>query len=139
MTQLDERLRTLRILQAAFLGAIILYAGLGEVLASTSGNGIDPLLRNVIVGAAATGIVFLAVLRRNLLGPAEDRLRTNPNDAPMIQKWYAGNFISMAFGETIALLGLVLRFLGAELAYAGVFYSAGAIIIIILSPRKPGG
>jgi len=138
MTQLDERLRTLRVLQIVFLGSIILYAGLGEVLNGAEDGSIDQLLRNVITFVAGSSVVFLAVLRRNLLASANDRLRTNPDDTEAIQKWYAGNFVTLVFGETISLFGLVLRFLGAELAYAGVFYAAGAVVIIILSPRKPG-
>lgn len=137
MDTLDAHVRQLRLFQAVFLFSILVFAGAGEAIGSLGEEPIDPMFRTVITLVAAGNLVAMVVLRRSMVGVAEERLHTHPGDSEAWLKWRAGQFITMVLAETIALFGLVLRVLGAALEYAAMFYVCGVLAILLYTPRAP--
>jgi uncharacterized membrane protein len=52
-------------------------------------------------------------------------------------RWRAGLIITFALCLAVALLGLVLRILGASSSQATPFYLAGALLMLYFVPRRP--
>lgn len=137
MSTSDAHVKQMRLMQGVFLFTIVAFAGVGEVMGPLNEEPIDPVFRMAITLVAAGNLVAMVVLRRSMVGGAEERLRTHPEDVQTWVRWRTGQMITLVLGETIALFGLVLRVMGASLEYAAMFYVCAVLAILLHTPRAP--
>src|SRR5579872_1885332 len=101
-----ETLRTLRFLQWAMLGSILLYAVVGEAV-NLHTRGADSGLSYVFttLGVAIVGVIF--VVRRTLVLRSAENLLAHPDDSLTLNHWKSGYIATYALCEALALFGLV--------------------------------
>jgi hypothetical protein len=129
-------IRTLRAVQSAMLGSILLYAVVGEVLGSGA-MAADPSLSYVFTtaGVAVVGVIF--VVRRTLVLRSAESLASHPDDALTLGHWKSGYIATYALCEALALFGLVLRFMGFNFQQSLPFYIGGFVLLFFFGPREP--
>ncbi len=129
-------LRTLRAVQWAMLGSIVLYAVVGEVLGSRAGVA-NPSLNYVFTtaGVAIVGLIF--VVRRTLVLRSAENLASHPDDSLTLNHWKSGYIATYALCEALALFGLVLRFTGCRFQQSLPFYVGGFVLLFLFGPREP--
>ena len=132
----EQSYKLARIIHAGLLLTVVLYAGIAAALAP--GTRAIPAVLPIALGAVA-GLLAVAalVLRSRLVGPSEEILRTRPDDLSAMARWRVGQIISFALAEAVVLYGLVLKFVGAEWKVAGVFFAAGAALMLMFTPQRP--
>ena len=131
-----EKLRQgLQIMRIAMLIGIALYVYI--ILHVPSEAKPDPFLFWIMVVLAISMVGGLFVVRRVLVSPAVEVLRTQPDDARARHRWWNGNMITYAFCEAIALYGVVLHFLGSSGKDVAPFFIAGAGLLLVFPPRIP--
>ncbi len=136
MRTLDQALQVLRVVHGAMLALIAVLAVLAESLPHAS----HPAPRFVLYLFGALGLLELAagvVIRKLMVESAESALQTDPADPRALFKWSAGQLVSFALCEAIALYGFVLRMVGAPRPYCIAFYVTGAIFLLLFTPRRP--
>lgn len=133
---MNQALKTLRAVQWALLGSIVVYAGLGFVIKPVQ-SGIDPTIRYLFttLGVAVVGIIF--VVRRTLVFRAEVSLARDPDETVSLNHWRTGYIATYALCEALALFGLVERFLGAGMQESVPYYLGGFILLIFFRPQPP--
>jgi hypothetical protein len=129
-------LNTLRAVQWAMLGSILLYVFAGEFLRPAR-HALDPSVSYAFAtaGVAIVGIIF--VVRRTLVFRAEETLATQPEDALSLKQWKTGYLATYAMCESLALFGLAGRFMGSTLQQAVSYYIAGFVLMVFFRPRWP--
>src|SRR5277367_5987414 len=108
-------LPVLRVLRWALLGSIVLYVAV-EFFGGSFGlrpRAVDPSLSYIFTtaGVGIVGVIF--VVRRTLVLRSAEALAAHPGDALILNHWKSGYFATYALCEMLALVGLVLRFLGS--------------------------
>jgi hypothetical protein len=128
--------RTLRAVQWAMLGSILLYALLGEFIRPAQ-RMLDPALGYLFttLGVAIVGVIF--VVRRTLVFRAAESLSTQPEDSLSLNHWKTGYFATYALCEALALFGLVERFLGCSVQQSAPYYLGGFVLMFFFRPRRP--
>lgn len=133
---MSKALKMLRAVQWAMLGSILLYAFLGEFLPpaqhalnSSTSYGF------ATAGVAIVGIIF--VVRRTLVFRAEGTLATEPDDRLSLNQWKTGYLATYIMCESLALFGLIGRFLGSTRQQAVSYYIAAFVLMIFFRPRRP--
>ena len=129
-------LKTLRTLQWAMLGSIILYAVVGEVV-GLHGRAVDPSLGYVFTtaGVAIVGVIF--VVRRTLVLRSAESLASRPDDSLTLNHWRTGYVATYALCEGLALFGLILRLMGCSFQQSLPFYIGGFVLLFFFGPREP--
>jgi|SRR5579859_1482463 len=133
---MSRALRTLRVVQWAMLGSILLYGVVGEVL-DPHKRTVDPTLNYLFstLGVAIVGVIF--VVRRTLVLRAAASLATHPEDGLSLNQWRTGYLATYALCEALALFGLVLRFMGCNFQQSAPFYLGGFVLLFFFRPREP--
>jgi hypothetical protein len=127
-------LRNLRLVHTVFLLTVVLYiVVIGFVPATTRQP--QAMLLYVFAAIGFSDVLFAFLLRSQLVTPPAEALRVNPDDAAALQKWRSGNLISFVLAETLALLGLVLKFLGFGWNIAGVFFAVSIALLMLFTPK----
>jgi hypothetical protein len=128
--------RTLRVVQWALLGSILLYAVGGEVL-GLQARGVDPSLSYFFttLGVAIVGVIF--VVRRTLVLRSAETLAVHPDDSLTLSHWRSGYIATYSLCEALALFGLILRFLGCNFQQSLPFYIGGFVLLFFFGPREP--
>lgn len=129
-------LKTLRTVQWAMLVSILLYVAVGEVLSPRIRH-VDPALSYVFSTVAVGVVGTIFVVRRTLVLRAATTLATQPDDNLSLNQWKTGYLATYALCESLALCGLVLRFMGAELEHSLLFYIGGFVLLFFFRPRQP--
>jgi hypothetical protein len=132
---MEAALRTLKIIWGALLSAVLVYVYLCAIASVKALP--NPVLFRGIVIVAAGEVVVLFLLRQRLLTQATEVLRTQPDDNSALGKWRSGNILSWALGLSIALYGLVLRYMGFDFRQVVPFFAVGFCLILLLPPRRP--
>jgi len=87
--------------------------------------------------AALSSISVAQTFRQKLvIAPAEELAR-QPDNAALLQRWRSGNIVQFAFAESVTLLGLVLKLLGASWPVAAPFFAVGLLMLLLSAPRDP--
>jgi len=133
---LDQRLRTLRILHLVFLSTILLYAVVGEMVPHELQD--VGVFHKALIVVLVFQIGLITVFRTRWIAPQVELLERDRNDAAALQRWHGGHIACYALAESVALLGLVLRFLGGTFVQAAPFYAVGFVLLAFLAPRNPG-
>lgn len=136
MSAAHETVKTIRLLHKIFLVTIGLYAWIGEAIPRQQ---LPPetlkLLRLLLFAAAASNVVLAMIFGRRKVEGAEENLARSAEDEDALLQWRSGSFLTYVFCETVALFGLVLRFLGGTLPEAGTLYVVAAALLIVWAPR----
>jgi predicted Co/Zn/Cd cation transporter (cation efflux family) len=129
-------IKTLRTVQWAMLGSILLYALVGEVVGS-GGRAVDPSVSYVFTAAsiAIVGVIF--VVRRTLVLRSAETLATHPDDSVTMGHWKNGYIATYALCEALAVFGLILRFMGVGIQQSLPFYIGGFVLLFFFGPREP--
>jgi len=72
-----------------------------------------------------------------LILQSEATLRTGATDVGTLNRWRSGYIVTYALSESLALFGLILRFMGFNLVQVAPFYLAGFILMLFFGPRQP--
>ena len=133
---MNQALKTLRAVQWALLGSIVVYAALGFLIKPLQSS-IDPTVRYLFttLGVAVVGIIF--VVRRTLVFRVEASLAKDPDETVSLNHWRTGYIATYALCEALALFGLVERFLGAGVQQSVPYYLGGLILLIFFRPQPP--
>ena len=133
---MDATLRLLRILRVALLASVVLYAVVGELAGPPESSDVRQL-RLILIALAGGLLVAIGAVRQRMVSSAEEALRSRPDDALALSRWRAGTIVTFVLAEAIALYGLVLRMMGGKLIQALPFYAAGAVLLLVFTPRRP--
>jgi hypothetical protein len=136
MEVMQGTLRTLRTVQWAMLGSILLYAVVGELFGSGA-RAANPSLSYFLTtaGVAIVGAIF--VVRRTLVLRSAESLASHPDDSLTLNHWKSGYIATYALCEALALFGLVLRFAGCSFEQSLPFYVGGFVLLFFFGPRQP--
>jgi hypothetical protein len=129
-------LRTLRAVQWAMLGSILLYAVAGEVLGS-GGRAVDPSLSYFFSTASVAIVGVIFVVRRTLVLRSAESLAIHPDDLATLHHWRSGYLVTYALCEALALFGLIQRFMGFNLEQSLPYYVGGAVLLFFFGPKEP--
>jgi hypothetical protein len=136
MDAMQGTLRTLRTIQWAMLGSILLCALVGELLGSSVRVPNQSLTYFLTTAAVATvGAIF--VVRRTLVLRSAEDLVSHPDDSLTLNHWKSGYIATYALCEALALYGLVLRFTGSNFQQSAPYYLGGFILLFFFAPRRP--
>jgi F0F1-type ATP synthase membrane subunit c/vacuolar-type H+-ATPase subunit K len=127
-------LRIARILHIAFLVAIATFVIVGEAAGPPEPRDLGPIY-TILAALAVAMLIPAAIVRQKLVRSAEEHLRLRPEEMQLVGRWLAGNIVSFALCEAVAIYGLVLRLLGGTLPIAAPFYAAAAIFLFFFTPR----
>jgi len=133
---MQRALRTLRAVQWAMLGSILLCAVAGEALGS-GGRAVDPSLSYAFTtaGVAIVGVIF--VVRRTLVLRSEQSLASDPDDPLTVIHWRNGYIVTYVLCEALASFGLALRFMGCNFQQSLPYYAGGFVLLFFFGPKKP--
>ena len=133
---METALRTLRLIQVAFILSVVVYMVIGEMAGSHPAES-NPTIGLAMAVFAASTVGIVVIVRRVMLVPAGAVLTSNPNDGSGIARWRAANIVVLALCESIGLYGFVLRFLGFTLAQTMPFYLAAILMMLYFGPKRP--
>jgi hypothetical protein len=133
---MEASLRILRVLHAALLLSVLLYAFIGEQVGPKQAKDVTQIQLAVML-ASVVSVVILFVVRRKMVAPAEAALRSNAQDAAANGRWRAGYIMSFALSEAIGLYGMVVRMTGGTFRQALPFYAASILLLLIFRPKVP--
>lgn len=137
---IDARLQVLRIIWAAILGSVFLYAAVGYVLnpptaswrsLGFAGEGGSASLALVTAGLYVVGLLAAVLFSQLLLRSFLRRAEAEQNPA-LVQ---TGLILALAVCEAGALIGLVILFLAGSWN-AFLLMAISAMMIAILRPRR---
>jgi hypothetical protein len=134
MTPIEKTLRTARVLHVALLVMVLLYVDVSYRLSPVQ-NQISPILVYAISFVCLNVIGVAAFLRRRMIRPSEESLRSNPNDESALKKWRKGVVVSLVMALTIVLFGLELKIMGATWDVASWFFIVGTLLLLAWTPR----
>lgn len=129
-------LRTLRTIQWAMLGSILLYAIVGELLGSKA-RAANPSLSYFFTTAAVAIVGAIFVVRRTLVLRSAESLLSHPDDSLTLNHWRSGYIATYALCEALALFGLVLRLTGCSLQQSLTYYIGGFVLLFFFGPQRP--
>jgi len=129
-------LKLLRAVQLAMLGSILLYAVVGES-AGPHAKAVDPRLTYVFTTIAVAVVGMIFVVRRTLVLRSAESLASHPDDALPLNHWRTGYIATYALCEALAVLGLLLRFLGYNLQESLPYYLGGFVLLFFFRARTP--
>jgi hypothetical protein len=128
--------KTLRAVQWAMLGSILLYAALGTLMHPMA-RMLDPASSYLFttLGVAVVGVIF--VVRRTLVFRAEEVLSTQLDNKLALNQWKTGYIATYALCEALALFGLIQRFMGGNVQQSLPYYIGGFVLLFFFRPRQP--
>jgi hypothetical protein len=130
-----KALRTARIFHIALLAAAIAYMALPVLVDFGIKQQLGSIFPSALAGTCVVILGLAIFLRKTRIMPAEEILRSNPEDNAAALRWRGGVVVSLVFCESIVLYGLVLRILGVPWAVSGIFYAVGIFFLLAWWPR----
>jgi hypothetical protein len=132
---MDNQLKQLSLIRTVFVLTIPIYVFLAmrAPLRPTP----QPILFNVIAVVAVVEATVAFFLRNKLIRDAESTWRENPNSKPGLARWFTANIVPWAMCLSIAIYGIVLRYLGYSFRSVAPFFFAGALLMFFFPPRRP--
>lgn len=134
MSPAQSAVRFARIIQIGFLATTALYVVvLLEVPPAPKST--SPVLVPVFVFVAVSTVGAGVFLRSILVSPSAEKLSADSQDAAALTRWRTGIIASFSCAESVALMGLVLKFLGASWSVAAFFLVATILLLLAWTPR----
>ena len=137
-TDLEKRFRVMRLVGRIMLVAVVLYAWVAEKLAS--GKLADHDLKpSFLVGLVCVAFVFgIASLVTGVAARRAGRKLIIDSAAPgALYAWSIRHMLAFSLALSVALFGLVLRFMGASLFWSIHLYAACALLLLVATPPMP--
>jgi hypothetical protein len=135
MNQAQKSLQSARILHIVFLFASIAYAVVAYYVRQAARSEVQ-LTVVAAIGMAAIGFLGIATFfRTKFVEPGAEALRNNADDAVAASQWRTGTIVSLAFAETVAMFGMVARFVGTPWKFSGIFFVVGILVLLAWTPR----
>ena len=134
MTSIKKALRVARVLHVALIVMVVIEFDVSYRLAPIQ-NQISPIIVYAITFVCLNDVGVAAFLRRRMIKPFEESLRSNPNDETALKKWRAGVIVSLGMASTIVLFGVLLRLMGATWNVASWFFIVGILLLLAWTPR----
>jgi hypothetical protein len=131
----ETSLRQLRIIHAAMLFSIVLYAFIS--LRAPARPAPPPTVLYAVVFVALADVGLILILRNKLLASSGPISSGQSDDNVVIARWRSAYIITWALCEAIALFGLVLRYMGFAMTQAMIFFGAGFVLMALFAPRRP--
>lgn len=139
----EARLRTARILFAALLASLLVYAAVVHVLAwsvgwrGTVGEPALTLLRRLLLGLGAVVFAGALVARARLLGAdGLVALARRAGAEAALAQLQSRTLILLALMESVGIYGLVLFLLGGRLADFYPLWGLGVLGQVLAAPRR---
>ncbi len=133
---MESSLKLVRSVRLVLLASIVFYA----VIAGWVRPYTPPKTQAyfyVIAGLAASAVEGIFFFRRKILQPSEQVLCTKPEDGAALRRWRTAYVGTYALCDSVALWGLLLRFLGFSLLLVMLFFVAGFLLMLYFVPRRP--
>jgi hypothetical protein len=134
MTSIKKALRVARVLHVALIVMVVIEFDVSYRLAPIQ-NQISPIIVYAITFVCLNDVGVAGFLRRRMIKPSEESLRSNPNDETALKKWRAGVIVSLGMASTIVLFGVLLRLMGATWNVASWFFIVGILLLLAWTPR----
>src|SRR5438477_448249 len=128
-------LQTVRLVQAAMLFGVLIYAVAGEFAGAHLT--MDAKLLYGIPFASISLVGAILVVRKTLVLQSEVELREKPGDAVALARWKSGYIVTYALCEALALFGLLLRIMGSTRSQIWPYYAGAIVLILLFWPRLP--
>ena len=128
-------LKSMRIIHLCFLLTVVLYLWVPSMMAHGQRSEVPVLFVAIFGMLAVTSVAASLFFQSKLVRPAAEQLQRDPNDKGATARWRAGVILSLVFGETVILCGLIMRILGVPWSIAGIFYGVGALLLIWFKPK----
>jgi hypothetical protein len=137
----DKGWPVLWIISASMFGALVVYAVLCYVLAGmpfipVSGAPVE-LIRYAFILFSAVALVLAYSLRKTMLSGRSTNSSVQSGAAPtFFGRYVTAVIVSYAISEAIAILGLILLFLGDGLPTVYAFIAVSALAMFIFRPDR---
>lgn len=135
-SHVENAIKIVRVVQIAMLVSVLVFVIVGEFVGSIPRFS-NPTLFYALSLATITIVGVILVVRRTLVLQSAATLATRPNDVATLNRWRAGHVMTYALSESIAIFGLLLRFIGFSLSQVASFYIAAFILLLFFGPRRP--
>ena len=133
---MDATLRFLRVIQVAFLVAVVIYIAIAEKVGPREPKDVKQI--QMVLAMLSVGLVaMILIVRQRMIPSSEEILRTQPEDLGALLRWRTANLLTLVLAEAVVLYGFVLRFMGGTLLQAAPFYAAGVLLMVVFTPRRP--
>jgi hypothetical protein len=133
---MESSLRLLKIIRIGLLAGIVLMAAISE-LAGPAPRRIASIFLYAILILATWAVFVLFAVRKRIVQPQAAALAARPDDVAALRRWRAGQIITYAVCEALAMYGIVLRFAGASLVQALPFLITGFFLMLCFPPKLP--
>ena len=145
--KLGDVLRPLKIVHAALIGSIIIYAVIGFVVtahAHPAKQALDPtVILSAFAAAALAMLVAIPIVRKRVLPPMSDTDETvdlqrevDPDTSTMLGKLRGGLIMTWAMCESIAIFGLVAALLFQTGWYVVPFAGVAIVAQLFYAPSE---
>ena len=134
LTPREETISKVRLLHLTFITTIFLFVLAIEV----SHFGEQPVSAQILVAIQYVTIIDILIglmMRRKFMEAALEALKRTPEDANALLRWRNANIYSFVHAETVALFGVVLKFLGSSWRLAGPFFVIALLLLLWWTPR----
>jgi hypothetical protein len=129
---MESAFRKVRLIQWALLLAWIAEIGRG------SGSSNWTWRHWLVIGLCIWSVSGAFRLRSRLLRRSKENLINNAAVAKAAKQWEAGQVISLAMAEGVALWGLVIRIVfHGTFPQASIFYLMAVLLLLFWTPRMP--
>jgi disulfide bond formation protein DsbB len=133
MTTAQETVRAVRIMYGVLLLSILMYSAVGEMFGHRGEAG--KMIRGSMIAVALMNAGIAQLYSRKMVKAAEATLAMNPSDEMALGRWRQGHLITFVLCESVALMGLAMRIVGAEFLEAAALYFVAFFLMLLWMPR----
>jgi hypothetical protein len=133
MASREKTLIEVRILHAVFLMTVFLLAFTVQMF-NRQEQPVSPVIPLAIACVAVSDIGIGFVMRKKLMDKATE-VFASKEEGKGLQAWRFANIYSFAHAETVVLLGVTLKALGANWKVAAPFFAVGFALLVWWTPR----
>jgi F0F1-type ATP synthase membrane subunit c/vacuolar-type H+-ATPase subunit K len=133
----DPKAMTLRIVWAALLSALAIYAALTFILQPPEGHTVPDNIQTLQIAFAGIALSMgpaILIMRQILFWKPYARGEVSPEMT--IPRYFTASIVSWAMCESIAIYGLVLYMLSYQRPISLAFMGASALGMLALAPLK---
>jgi len=134
--KLIQPITKFHMIESAFLLSVPLLAYVAESVCEKGTN--DWSLWHWVALVYALYCAYIGYFfRRKLMVTANAALAANPFDKQALKTWQASQILGLSCAESVALTGLIIRFvLGGALWQAALFYVSALVLILLWRPQE---
>jgi hypothetical protein len=134
---MEPQRKLLQTVRIALLVSIALYVFIGERIERSTQSAPDRNIYFVVTLVAITTVGIIFAVWRLFVLRSETTLADRAEDTTALKRWCRGYIFTYALCETVAMFGLVLRFMGFTLSEVAPFYVVGFALMLLFGPRRP--